>query len=414
VKNFDKSPQYDEWAVHFQKLLARLRINPESLVTEGVLTPRMLADCLSGRHFPKRRLMRLRIATFLGVSPSELEGPMHRQLHVSSEGAAAKEMPTASLQGSRSPFEFSSSIRIYSNDQALEEICALADRAEVILNTKITRADSSDAARKLRSLTHWETAVRRAIRRGAKFKEVITPGYASHARARAAALKKAKGLYEVNQVGSDLGSFLNFTVFELQDGTEEAFFGWLISKSHGFEHQCFRSGDERVVNLFRDWFTSMFTAGTQIVPAPTSESRYDFSGYYACYAFASGNRNKVHVCAVTVSVADGNSFFVTIEMRDFTCTGKAYYSLGNFFVNTECTQRDARETLAMVFRVPRAENKRHMLTGVFSCTDTSQNPIAGRTLWIKGQKRPTPSIRKCTPAMAASLKYSMGEQIVAE
>jgi len=247
---------YREWAAHFNELMAENGIREDDLCTgkNHPISRRWLTEVLLGRHYPSRA-MRRALANALNVSVTKLEGTLSWAAQPQTSGPT----PTAPAV---------SVIKAHTNDSALRAICDRVLRAQVVLNTKVTISDSTFASTNApASLKRWEDAVRRAIAtRPVFFKEVVSPGYVTAVRLRVEALKSPKGNYEAKKITCDLAAFLNFTVFQFPNSPKQVFFGWLLSKTYGFEHVCYESEEPNLVSLFENWFYELWESGQLLHP----------------------------------------------------------------------------------------------------------------------------------------------------
>lgn len=157
----------------------------------------------------------------------------------------------------------------YSGDEAMVFIASLLPITKMALNTRILTEEMNKTNHPV--LSPWDNAVRSAVKNGLTFRDVVSKGNESIANGRSQAAIGGSGIYEASFVEHSLPSFMNFIVLEGRDGSLEVWFGWIVSKSAGYEGTVIRTGDAHIVQLFERWHREMFNAGTMIsagLPSP--------------------------------------------------------------------------------------------------------------------------------------------------
>ncbi len=135
-------------------------------------------------------------------------------------------------------------------------------------------------------------------------------------------------------------------------------------------------------------------------PASTSTAEslaaYDFSGRYTYYIFASKETRKIATGPLIITKSAGRDFAVEMRSADFHYQGDGFASGQSFFATVECEQRDTRERVSLVMRIPLAEKDRSRLGGFFCAFDYDRKPFAGKVAWVLQNKAVQP--RYVTPA----------------
>jgi len=148
-------------------------------------------------------------------------------------------------------------------DEAMTTLTALVATARMVANTRISSANSEVATRHGVS-SPWDQALRQALTRGLTYREVISPNHADLARDRRAAIAGSPGVYEAAVVRQLPPAFLNFIIIEQHDGTKEVWFGWLASRTSGFDGPVVRTAETHLVTLFERWHTELLSTGTPV------------------------------------------------------------------------------------------------------------------------------------------------------
>ncbi|MFD9740604.1 hypothetical protein [Umezawaea sp. NPDC059074] len=154
-------------------------------------------------------------------------------------------------------------IRRQTGDEAMTTLAAVVATARMVANTRISSANSEVATRHGVS-SPWDLALREALTRGLTYREVISPNHADLARDRKAEIAGSPGVYEAVVVRHHPSPFLNFIVIEQHDGTKEVWFGWLASRTSGFDGPVIRTGETHLVTLFERWHTELLGSGTPV------------------------------------------------------------------------------------------------------------------------------------------------------
>ncbi len=96
----------------------------------------------------------------------------------------------------------------------------------------------------------YEEALKKSIKAGLQFKDVICPLFVESAERLLSKTKGSRGLYDCAVLEKVPDVFLNFIVLTYTDGMKEVLLGWAITKSSGFEQRCIRIADNRVAEYF--------------------------------------------------------------------------------------------------------------------------------------------------------------------
>ncbi|WP_089924605.1 hypothetical protein [Lentzea albida] len=148
-------------------------------------------------------------------------------------------------------------------DEAMATLTGLVATARSVANTRISPSKVEVAARHGAG-SAWDRALLAALQAGLAYREVVSPNHADLARSRRAAIAGSAGVYEAAVVRHLPSPFLNFIVVEQRDGTKEVWFGWLASRTSGFDGTVMRTGETHVVSLFERWHTELLGAGTPV------------------------------------------------------------------------------------------------------------------------------------------------------
>jgi hypothetical protein len=147
----------------------------------------------------------------------------------------------------------------YTGDDAMEALVAVLATVRCASNTRVL-------SRQLNLTLHaeaspWDQAIQNCVQSGLTFREVVSPGNEALVRNRRRSATGGKGVYEATILRHSLPSFLNFIVLEYRDGSKEVWFGWIVSRSSGFEGTVIRTAEVRIVTLFERWHSELFMAG---------------------------------------------------------------------------------------------------------------------------------------------------------
>jgi hypothetical protein len=115
--------------------------------------------------------------------------------------------------------------------------------------------------------------VETALRKGLKFREVVTSQWATDADNLELLAQRAnpQHRYRYTKLDADVPPFLNFTIIQDRDGNREVFCGWIITPIKGFEQPCLRFRDPRVVDYFLAWHNELSLRGASPSPSERPE-----------------------------------------------------------------------------------------------------------------------------------------------
>lgn len=150
----------------------------------------------------------------------------------------------------------------YTGDDAMAALVAILPTVRCASNTRIL-------SRQLNLTSHaesspWGTAISTCINAGMTFREVVSPGSETLVKNRRQLVAGCRGVYDAVILRHSFPSFLNFIVLEMRDGSKEVWFGWVVSRTSGFEGTVIRTGEARIVTLFERWHSELFTAGQHV------------------------------------------------------------------------------------------------------------------------------------------------------
>jgi hypothetical protein len=158
----------------------------------------------------------------------------------------------------------------HTGDEAMRLIANEFGRAHVALNTRIFHGDYNPTSNP--AFASWDRSLRRGVRSGLSYKEVVSRGNCDLARERARSLRATVGSYDAVWIDYLLPSFMNFIVLEYPGGVKDVWFGWLVSQGAGFEQHVIRTTESRIVQLFEQWHRELFAHGKRIDPDPHDAS----------------------------------------------------------------------------------------------------------------------------------------------
>jgi hypothetical protein len=163
------------------------------------------------------------------------------------------------LQGLRNMIPSLTVFAAYTGEAAMGILTQRLPVATVALNTRILSAKMSETSHAAES--PWDVAVRRSVKGGLIFREVVSPDNESLARARLASSGGGRGRYQAAVLRHNLPSFMNFIVLEMSDGRKEVWFGWVVSLTAGWEGTVICTAEHKVVTLFEGWHAELLRAG---------------------------------------------------------------------------------------------------------------------------------------------------------
>jgi hypothetical protein len=149
---------------------------------------------------------------------------------------------TSSLHGVEALVVFQTS------DDAMNYLTSRLPKASKVWNTRITVGgigDYSTAASK-----RYAHAVEQAIIRGVFFREVVGSTFANRAADLRTAGQSRGYNYDYTKIADPSSPMFNFIIIEDDHGEREILFGWVITPSHGFEQNCFKSRNGHLVGQF--------------------------------------------------------------------------------------------------------------------------------------------------------------------
>ncbi|HEY6457804.1 MAG TPA: hypothetical protein VIY90_21220 [Steroidobacteraceae bacterium] len=148
-------------------------------------------------------------------------------------------------------FEFPTS------DDAMEYLCSRIPSSRVILNTKISAA-GVEPRRHIGE--RYSQILTKALESGLVCKDVISPIFQPSSEFLRDISGKRAGSYQFKVMADQPPCFLNFIVLEYETGQEELLIGWATSAYMGTEQKAFKIQDNRVIDYFKSYHASLFTA----------------------------------------------------------------------------------------------------------------------------------------------------------
>lgn len=141
------------------------------------------------------------------------------------------------------------------SDEAMDYLCSRIAEAKVVVNTKI----SNHAVSPLKTVgKRYEDALVKSLKNGLIYKDLVSKGFKDYAEQMEKLAAGTKGKYEFRVATIDAPSFLNFIVLEFRSGEAELLIGWATSDSVGTEQRAFRILDDRVINYFKAYHSSLY------------------------------------------------------------------------------------------------------------------------------------------------------------
>ncbi|HEV2889182.1 MAG TPA: hypothetical protein VGX28_02300 [Frankiaceae bacterium] len=150
----------------------------------------------------------------------------------------------------------------YTGTEAMALLVNAISTARVAKNTRILSPKLSETSHSAGS--SWDLAIRQAVAAGLTFREVVSRDNEALTRDRLSAAEAGVGRYEASILLHSLPSFLNFIVLEKVDGSREVWFGWVVSRTAGFEDVVVRACEDHIVRLFERWHSELFLAGRRV------------------------------------------------------------------------------------------------------------------------------------------------------
>jgi len=152
----------------------------------------------------------------------------------------------------------------YPGEKAMSSLTAILPNMHKALNTRMLTIEANKTNHP--ALSPWDEAVRESVRNGLTFREVLSAGNEPLALGRIDAADGGRGIYEASLLAYNLPSFLNFIILEGRDGSSEVWFGWIVSRTAGYEGTVVRTSEGRIVKLFEQWHSELFASGEPILP----------------------------------------------------------------------------------------------------------------------------------------------------
>ena len=150
----------------------------------------------------------------------------------------------------------------HTGDESMKIIGDQFAKAKIALNTRIFNGDYNP--RSNTGFEVWDRGLRRAVRNGLTYKEVVSRGNRELCISRANGAIGGKGTYDAVWINYTLPCFLNFVILEYEGGVKEVWFGWLVSRGVGFENYSIRTTEARIVHMFENWHRHLFAEGNDL------------------------------------------------------------------------------------------------------------------------------------------------------
>jgi hypothetical protein len=149
---------------------------------------------------------------------------------------------------------------LITSDEGLAYLARVLPDAKNVWNTRLVSTPAKpprpDNAGEERS--EWDNAIVESLSKGAHVYEVVTRAWEVECRA----LDDAHQTYRCDVVDMQMPAFLNFVVIEYKSGQDrEVLFGWLSTTKGGFDNNCFRTTEPRIVEFFKDWHLALRGGG---------------------------------------------------------------------------------------------------------------------------------------------------------
>jgi len=145
------------------------------------------------------------------------------------------------------------------SDAALQYIMGRLPAAKTAHNTRLVAHDFPDDYVGKGMRNEYETSVQNALSHGLVFYDLVSSHWKDHA----AEMQKLKGdgtgEYKFRWLDISLPPSINFIVLEFGHGDRELIFGWAISKTAGFEKQCFLTTERGVIDFYVELFQELYS-----------------------------------------------------------------------------------------------------------------------------------------------------------
>lgn len=151
---------------------------------------------------------------------------------------------------------------VSTGDEAMKRVSGLLLSARSVRNTRVFQGHYVPPPHP--RVSEWDAALRTAVHNGVTYREVVSVGNEALVLERQRAAAGGRGTYGAVVIDWPLPTFLNFVILELQDGTRELWFGWLISPHVGYEEDVVRTTEQRTVDLFRNWHLDLYAHGNAL------------------------------------------------------------------------------------------------------------------------------------------------------
>ena len=146
-------------------------------------------------------------------------------------------------------------------EDAMSTLTKVIATARAASNTRISSSKVNTMVGRHGLSSPWDSALRHAVANGLTYREVVSSNHAELVRDRRLTTDGSHGVYEAVILRQVPPAFLNFIVLEYLDGTKDLWFGWMASRTSGFEGTVVRTAELRLIALFERWHNELFSAG---------------------------------------------------------------------------------------------------------------------------------------------------------